>query len=199
MMTHRLSEHDAFINWTQADLDLACRLKDATDVCQPPPSHLYKPVPWARLGCVLSSGVMSMVFAVWAFFTWIYPPELVREALVHEHRESTLRGDFQNDKQPMLMAMGLRSEAHLPGLLQLQRPCDISGKTAYHVTTFMETGGGIVTILAFAEPLPDAPSGQGQWMGRHWRFVRGTPGKTILMLADNAKVLNITEQLLKNS
>jgi hypothetical protein len=34
------------------------------------------------------------------------------------------------------------------------------------VTTFLEKGGGIVTILAFDQPLPNAPAGQGRWMGR---------------------------------
>ena len=125
--------------------------------------------------------------------------ELVREALVHEHREATLRGDFQSDKRPMLEAMGLREGATLPGLMQLQRPCDIDGHTAYHVTTFFEKGGGMVTILAFEKSLPDVRLGEhGSWMGRYWRFADGMPGKTVLLLADNARVLKETERLLKS-
>ena len=65
-----------------------------------------------------------------------------------------------------------------------------------HVTTFLESGGGIVTILAFDQPLEEPPAGQGQWLGRYWRFAEVAPGKTILLLADNVKVLAETERLL---
>lgn len=182
--------------WKHADFELAAALKDATEVPEAPGS-LYRRVPWRRSAALLSSAVLSAALGGWAFLSFIYPPELVREALVHEQREATLRGDFQPDKTAMLHALGLRDGATLPGLLQLQRPCDIDGRMAYHVTTFLEKGGGIVTILAFEQPLPDAPAGQGRWMGRHWRFAEVVPGKTILLLADNAKVLIETERLLK--
>jgi hypothetical protein len=148
---------------------------------------------------VAAGVVLAAVLGGWAFVAFLYPPELVREALVHEHREATLRGDFQPDKQPMLEAMGLRPGATLPGLMQLQRPCDIDGHNAYHVTTFLEKGGGMVTILAFERPLPDEMAGRhGAWMGRYWRFTQGIPGKTVLLLADNARALAETERLLKS-
>ena len=69
------------------------------------------------------------------------------------------------------------------------------------MTTFLEKGGGIVTILAFEEATAREPAGKhGHWMGRHWRFAEGMPGKTVLLLADNAKVLLAeTERMLKNS
>ena len=141
----------------------------------------------------------ALVLGAWSFATFLYPPELVREALVHEHREATLRGDFQPDKGPMLAAMGLRKSSPLPGLMQLQRPCDIDGHVAYHVTTFFEQGGGMVTILAFEKPLPDMRPGEhGSWLGRHWRVAEGLPGKTVLLLADNARVLLTTERLLRS-
>lgn len=182
--------------WTEADFNIAAALKDATDVPQPP-AGLYRRVRWERSAGVLASFLVTVGLSAAAFFQWLYPPELVREAMIHEHREATLRGDFQKNKLPMLMAMGLRDGGSLPGLLQMQRPCEIAGKTAYHLTTFIEKGGGIVTILAFAEPLPAVPTGEGQWMGRHWRFAQGLPGKTVLLLADNSKVLSVTEDLLK--
>ena len=186
------------VRWTHADFELAAALKDATDVPDPPAS-LYRRVPWRRSAAVLAGSVVSLVVAAWVFAALVYPPELVREALVHEHREATLRGDFQPDKTPMLAAMGLRSGAALPGLMQLQRPCDIDGHVAYHVTTFLEKGGGMVTILAFEKPLPNELAGrQGSWMGRHWRFTRDIPGKTVLLLADNARALAETERLLKS-
>lgn len=182
--------------WKRADFELAAALKDATEVPDAPAS-LYRRVPWRRSVLAVGSALSAVALAGWAFVDLVYPPEIVREALVHEQREATLRGDFQPDKTPLLRAMGLRRGATLPGLLQLQRPCDIDGRMAYHVTTFLEKGGGIVTILAFEQPLANAPSGQGQWMGRHWRFAQVAPGKTILLLADNAKVLVETERLLK--
>jgi hypothetical protein len=184
------------VRWTHADFELAAALKDATEVPEAPAS-LYRQVPWRRSAAVFTGIVTTVVVGAWAFLAFLYPPELVREALVHEHREATLRGDFQPDKQPMLAAMGLPAGATLPGLIQLQRPCDIDGHNAYHVTTFLEKGGGMVTILAFEEAMPSELAGrQGNWMGRHWRFAQGLPGKTVLLLADNAKVLAETERML---
>lgn len=182
--------------WKRADFEVAAALKDATEVPEAPPS-LYRRVPWRRSAAALGGAALSVVLGAWAFLHHVYPPELVREALVHEQREATLRGDFQPDKTPMLRALGLHDGAALPGLLQLQRPCEIDGRMAYHVTTFLEKGGGIVTILAFDQPLPNAPSGQGQWLGRHWRFAEVVPGRTILLLADNAKVLTEIERFFK--
>jgi hypothetical protein len=182
--------------WKRADFALAAALKDATEVPEAPAS-LYRRVPWRGSAAALSAAVLSVALGAWAFMDHVYPPELVREALVHEQREATLRGDFQPNKTPMLRALGLRDGATLPGLLQLQRPCEIEGRMAYHVTTFLEKGGGIVTILAFDQPLEDPPAGHGQWLGRYWRFAEVVPGKTILLLADNAKVLVETERLLR--
>jgi hypothetical protein len=199
MKRERNAESAYDVRWTHADFELAAALKDATDVPDAPAS-LYRQVPWRRSAGVLAGIVFSVAMGAWAFVTFLYPPELVREALVHEHREATLRGDFQPDKRPMLEAMGLRAGAVLPGLMQLQRPCDIDGHNAYHVTTFLEKGGGMVTILAFEKPLPSELAGrQGSWMGRHWRFAQGLPGKTVLLLADNARVLAETERLLQRS
>jgi hypothetical protein len=189
------SSHD--VRWTHADFELAAALKDATEVPDAPAS-LYRQVPWRRSASVLTGLFAAVVMGAWGFIAFLYPPELVREALVHENREATLRGDFQPDKRPMFEAMGMHAGAAIPGLMQLQRPCDIDGRVAYHVTTFLEKGGGMVTILAFEKPLPDEMAGkQGSWMGRHWRFAQGLQGKTVLLLADNARALGETERLLK--
>lgn len=189
-------QHD--VRWTHADFELAAALKDATDVPSAPES-LYREVPWKRSAAVLASVVVSAVVGAWGFAAYVYPPAIVREALVHEHREETLRGDFQPDKKPLFAALGLRDGTPLPGLMQLQRPCDVDGRVAYHVTTFLEHGGGMVTILAFEQPLPhDLAGRQGSWMGRHWRFAQGIPGKSVLMLADNARALVETERMLKS-
>lgn len=202
MKTSHYPDH-ASPEWTVDDFAIAAALKDVINVPDVP-AGLYRKPRYAGAVSALAGSALSLVLGIWGFYAWIYPPELVRLALVHEHREATLRGDFQKNKIPMLMAMGLKDGASLPGLLQLQRPCEIAGKTAYHLTTFIEKGGGIVTILAFAEPVVmpssgSAPTGQGGWLGRHWRFVEGSPGKTILLLADNPNVLHETERLLKQS
>ena len=183
--------------WQHADFELAAALKDATEAAHAAPLRYYRRVPWRRSVMALGGAVLSVALGGWAFMSHVYPPALVREALVHEQRESTLRGDFQPNKTPMLRALGLRDGATLPGLLQLQRPCDIDGRAAFHVTTFLDKGGCIVTILAFDQPLVDPPAGHGQWMGRHWRFAEVVPGKTVLLLADNARVLAETERLLR--
>src|SRR5690606_14753820 len=128
-----------------------------------PPASLYRPVRWSRTAAFAGAATLALAVGAASFYAWIYPPALVRDAMRHEHREATLRGDFQQHKAPMLFALGLAENAALPGLLQLQRPCEIAGKKAYHVTTFLEKGGGMVTMLAFERPLADAPSGHGRW------------------------------------
>jgi hypothetical protein len=182
--------------WTRADFELAAALKEGTEVPDAPPS-LYRPVPWRRAAFASAGALAALVLGGWAFVEYAVPPQIVREAFVHEEREATLRGDFQPDKTAMLRALGMRDGATLPGLVQLQRPCDIDRHMAYHVTTFLEKGGGIVTILAFEQALPDAPAGQGRWFGRHWRFADVAPGKTVLLLGDNEKALATTERYLK--
>jgi hypothetical protein len=185
------------VRWTRDDFEFAASLKGATDVSEAPAS-LYRPIPWHRSPWMFALALLPMALGAWGFFSFVYPPALVRDALVHEYREATLRGDFQPDKRPMFAAMGMRTGAALPGLMQLQRPCDIDGRTAYHLTTFIEKGGGMVTILAFDKPVPDVRRGQqGSWMGRHWRFAETAPGHTVLLLADNARVLIETERFLK--
>lgn len=184
--------------WTCADFELAAVLRDATDA-RGAPASLYRADPWRRSVALLIGALLTLLIGAWAFIAFVYPPEIVREALAHERGEATLRGDYQPDKRPMLAALNLQAGAVLPGLLQLQRPCEIGGRLAYHVTTFVEKGGGMVTILAFAQPLPDAPRGGGQWLGHHWRFVGGTPGKTILLVADNARVLADAEHWFRGT
>jgi hypothetical protein len=186
------------LRWTRDDFEFASRLKDATDVPEAPAS-LYRTIPWHRSRWTLSLLTLPLLLGVLGFTAAVYPPELVRAALVHEQREATLRGDFQPDKQPLLAAMGLRPGTLLPGLIQLERPCEVDGRIAYHLTTFIEKGGGMVTILAFDKPVADARAGQqGNWWGHHWRFADLAPGRTVLMLADNARVLTETERILKD-
>lgn len=198
MSRHQDELSDDMERWKRADFDIAVALKDATEE-RDAPAMLYRSVPW-RLPAAVTGGMGALLAAcAWAFVSFVYPPELVRDAMVHEQRESALRGDFQPDKAAMLKAMGLRNGAKLPGLLQLQRPCQIDGRTAYHLTTFIEKGGGIVTILAFEQAVPDAPSGHGEWLGRYWRLAATAAGNTVLLLADNAKVLAETERFLKSS
>lgn len=192
--------HPTQARWAHADFELASALKDATEPvdAQEASLALYRTVPWRRSAALLGAAFIAIALGAWAFVAWVYPPELVRVAMIHEHREATLRGDFQPDKEPMLAAIGVPPGTTLPGLLQLQRPCDIDGRMAYHLTTFLEKGGGMVTILAFEHPVADLPAaGQGQWMGRYWRFAKGLKGRTVLLLADNPQVLAETEHLLR--
>ena len=184
-------------SWKRLDFLIAAHLKETIDAPEPPAS-LYKPVRRSHSAAAALACVLALGLGLASFFSWVYPPALVRDAMVHEHREATLRGDFQEHKAPLYSALGLTPSATLPGLLQLQRPCEIAGRKAYHVTTFLEKGGGMVTILAFERPLASAPSGNGSWLGRHWRFVEGVPGKTILLLADNAQALLATERFLRS-
>jgi hypothetical protein len=197
MSTERISSREHHVPWTRDDFEFAASLKGATEVSEAPPS-LYRTIPWQRSPWTLALAMLPLMLGAWAFVSFVYPPPLVREAMIHENREATLRGDFQPDKRPMFDAMGIRPGTALPGLMQLQRPCDIDGRTAYHLTTFIEKGGGMVTILAFDNPVPDVrPGQQGNWMGRYWRVADLSPGHTVLLLSDNARVLTETERFLK--
>jgi hypothetical protein len=197
MGPEQISPPEHRVRWTRDDFELAASLKGATELSEAPAS-LYRKTAWRRSPWMLSLAVLPLTLGAWAFISFVYPPELVREAMVHENREATLRGDFQPDKRPMFDAMGVRYGTALPGLMQLQRPCDIDGRIAYHLTTFIEKGGGMVTILAFDKPVPDVrPGQQGNWMGRYWRVADLSPGHTVLLLSDNARVLTQTERFLK--
>jgi len=197
MSTARNSPPEHPVRWTRDDFEFAASLKDATEVSEAPAS-LYRTIAWHRSPWMLGLAMLPLMLGAWAFVSFVYPPSLVREAMIHENREATLRGDFQPDKRPMFDAMGIRPGTALPGLMQLQRPCDIDGRTAYHLTTFIEKGGGMVTILAFDRPVPDVrPGQQGNWLGRHWRVADLAPGHTVLLLSDNARVLTETERFLK--
>lgn len=183
--------------WTDADFDIAARLKSAA-AAPDAPVALLRRVPWYGSRWMLLPLLATLLLGGWGFVDLVYPPPLVREAITHEYREATLRGDFQPDKAPMYAAIGMGRNGSVPGLIQLQRPCDIDGRPAYHLTTFIERGGGMVTILAFARPVPEARAGeQGSWLGRHWRFAEVSPGRTVLMLADNARVLVEAERALQ--
>ncbi len=185
--------------WTEADFAVAARLKNATDAPEAPAS-LLRPVAWYGSRWTLLPLLFAPLLAAWAFIDFVYPPPVVRDAMVHEHREATLRGDFMPDKGPVYAAIGLGPDGSVPGLVQLVRPCDIDGKVAYHLTTFLEQGGGMVTILAFRKSLSGVHPGEhGSWMGRYWRFADTAPGRTVLLLADNARVLAETEHALSRN
>ena len=183
-------------SWDATDAELAALLRQATDEAEPPARLLREPsgarAAWAAVIALLAVGLLA-----WGLIDSSVPPQVVRDAMLHEHREATLRGDFQPDKQPLRLALGLPQGGTLPGLVQLERPCDIAGRKAFHVTTFIENGGGMVTLLAFDKTLPELRPGEtGRWFGRYWRVARGTDGNTVLLLADNAPVLAETAALL---
>ncbi len=193
--SHRPESPDG-LRWDQADFEFAALLKCSTDAGEAP-AALLRRVPWQRSVWAPVAAALPLALAVWGLVAWIVPPQVVRDAMVHEHREATLRGDFQPDKSALLTALGMPPGTTLPGLVQLQRPCDIAGRSAFHVTTFMEKGGGMVTMLAFDKVLPELHPGEtGRWMGRYWRVSTGASGRTVLLLADNAQVLAETEAFL---
>ncbi len=182
--------------WDAADFEYAALLKGATDAGAAP-AGLLRPIPWHRSIWAPVAAALPLALVVWGLVAWIVPPQVVRDAMVHEHREATLRGDFQPDKAALLAALGLPAGTTLPGLVQLQRPCDVAGRSAFHVTTFIEKGGGMVTMLAFDKPLPELHVGEhGRWLGRYWRVASEAGGHTVLLLADNAQVLAETQAFL---
>ena len=147
-----------------SDFEFAAALKDATDVARSSSFALSRramaPIVGSLAGVLIAAAVSAL-----GLRPLLLSAAAGAHALMHEQREATLRGDFQRDKVPMLRALGQPDHGMIPGLLQLQRPCDIDGRMAYHVTTFIEQGGGIVTILAFAKPVPGCAHGSWRMVG----------------------------------
>jgi hypothetical protein len=159
-----------------------------------PPAHLLRHTPWyARRGIqrmlaalLLGGSVTGAVFAM-------RPPEMVRSAIEHEYYERTLRGQFMPEAE-IARHMDWPVQQKLPGYTQLMRPCDIDGRRAYHLTTFFEKGG-IVTVLAFDQPL-QLPEGQGWWANTYWQVVRSREGRPLVLIAEKKQALAVASRVL---
>jgi len=159
-----------------------------------PPAHLLRHTPWyARRGIqrmlaalLLGGSVTGAVFAM-------RPPEMVRSAIEHEYYERTLRGQFMPEAE-IARHMDWPVQQKLPGYTQLMRPCDIDGRRAYHLTTFFEKGG-IVTVLAFDQPL-QLPEGQGWWANTYWQVVRSREGRPLVLIAEKKQALAAASRVL---
>lgn len=159
------------------------------------PVHLLRKEkcnPWVVISGLLAAGLIGAAVTAWV---WLSPPQIVKEAWQHELREQMLRGDFLPDSSVLNARLGLKAGEPLPGLVQLKRPCLISGQTVYHITTFME-GKGWVTIMAFTRPVPGA-KGEGRWFKGYWKFIQARQEAPVLLLADNAQALNAAVQSLR--
>ena len=180
-----------------SEFDLRARAKlaialEASDA----PAHLYrKPQPLlARRGLqrflaalLLAGGTSGGVLAV-------RPPAMVRDAIDHEYHERSLRGSFMEQRQ-LLMHLGMRDANVVPGFPQLMRPCDIEGHLAYHLTTFFEKGG-MVTVYAFDQPV-DLREASGWWSNVHWKVIRSSEGKPLLLVAQKKKALAVAQTALQ--
>ena len=159
-----------------------------------PPAHLLRHTPWyARRGLqillaavIVSSTALGSVLA-------LRPPEMVRSAIEHEYYERTLRGNFMAEAE-IARHLDWPEQQKLPGFTQLMRPCDIDGARAYHLTTFFEKGG-IVTVLAFDQPL-HLPDGQGWWANTYWQVVRSREGRPLVLIAQKKQALAVASRVL---
>ncbi len=163
-----------------------------------PPAHLLrKPPPWpARRGVRRAIAGLLLAAAGTGTVLAMRPPALVRGAIEHEYYERTLRGSFM-DPQQMLTRIGLGQAKVLPGYPQLVRPCDIEGHLAYHLTTFFDKGG-MVTVFAFDQPVALLDGG-GWWNGVHWRVIRSSQGKPLLLIAQKEKALGVAQASLQGA
>lgn len=156
------------------------------------PEQLFRHTPlWARRG--VQSGLVALVvlcLVLGSVFV-VRPPELVRAAIEHEFYERTLRGNFM-EAQPLLAHLGLEPGHTLPGYPQLMRPCEIDGKLAYHLTTFLEKGG-MVTVFAF-DYKPELKETSGWWANVYWQVVPAKKdGKQLIMVAQQKKALVLAQ------
>ena len=139
------------------------------------------PLGWAALVFVIACGSAIAYFR---------PPELVREAMEHEHKERTLRGNFMTAEE-VTARFGLAPQT--PGLPQLTRPCLIAEKVAYHLTTFLK-GSGTVTAMSFTDQAIDFRRRAGWWPNTYWRVVTIRQGKELLLLAESRKAIDLAAQ-----
>ena len=168
------------------DLRVRAEMALAFDPGQPP-AHLFRHTPLLSrrgfqrglLATLLAATGTGAVFAM-------RPPALVRGAIEHEYYERTLRGSFMQTSQ-LLAHLGLSQEQPVPGYPQLMRPCDIDGRLAYHLTTFLEKGG-MVTVFAFDQPVA-LEAGSGWWNDTYWQVIDSRQGRPLVLVAQKKKAL----------
>lgn len=168
------------------DLRARAELALAFDPGQPP-AHLFRHTPLlARRGFQRSlAALLLAATGVGAVFA-MRPPTLVRDAIEHEYYERTLRGNFMPASQ-LLAHLGLDQQQAVPGYPQLMRPCQIDGRLAYHLTTFIEKGG-MVTVFAFDQPVALKAS-SGWWNDMYWQVIDSRQGKPLVLVAQKKNAL----------
>ena len=179
---------------TALDLRVRAELALAFDAHDAPAALFRQPPPlWRRrifqkwvLALVLTGGGSGAVLAM-------RPPALVRGVIDHEYHERTLRGSFM-EPAPLLAQLGLTGRDHLPGAVQMMRPCDVNGQLAYHLTTFFEKGG-MVTVFAFDQPVALAQS-SGWWANVHWKVIRSSEGKPLVLVSEKKSALAVAQRQL---
>lgn len=178
------------------DLRVRAELALAFDPGEPMPS-LLRHTPWQRRrGLRLAAAAMLVACVSLGALLQLRPPSMVREAIVHEYYERTLRGVFMDSRQ-MLQHLGLAGESAAPGYPQLMRPCEIEGRRAYHLTTFFEKGG-MVTVLAFEEPIA-LNDGSGWWNNVYWQVIRSKDGRPLVLVAEKKMALTVAQAVLGRS
>jgi hypothetical protein len=152
-----------------------------------PPAHLFRRGPLLqRRGVQRVIALMLLLGSGAGGVLAMRPPQLVRGAIEHEHRERMLRGSFM-DPAELLRHLGLDPGKAVPGAAQLLRPCDIDGRLVYHLTTFFDKGG-MVTVFAFDQPAA-LSEGSGWWGNAYWQVVTSRDGKPLVLVAESRAVL----------
>lgn len=178
------------------DLRMRAELALAFDPGEPMPS-LLRHTPWhRRRGMRHAAAAVLLAGVALGAVLGLRPPSMVREAIVHEYYERTLRGVFMDSHQ-MLQHLGLAGDSAAPGYAQLMRPCEIDGRRAYHLTTFFEKGG-MVTVLAFEDPVA-LNDGSGWWNSVYWQVIRSKDGKPLVLVAEKKTALTVAQAVLGRS
>ena len=159
-----------------------------------PPAYLFRHTPLlARRG--FQRGLAALLLAatgVGAVFA-MRPPALIRDAIEHEYYERTLRGSFMQGRE-LLAHLGLSPQQQVPGFAQLMRPCEIDGRLAYHLTTFIEKGG-MVTVFAFDQPVALKAS-SGWWNDMYWQVIDSRQGRPLVLVAQKKNALIVANKHL---
>lgn len=178
------------------DLRARAELALAFDPGQPP-AHLFRHTPLLLRRGFQRSLVALLVAATGAGAVFaMRPPTLVRDAIEHEYYERTLRGNFMQSRQ-LLAHLGLSQLQAVPGYPQLMRPCQIDGRLAYHLTTFIEKGG-MVTVFAFDQPVALKAS-SGWWNNMYWQVIDSRQGRPLVLVAQKKNALAVANGHLGTS
>lgn len=146
---------------------------------------------------VAGMGLAALGTTAGAVASYAATPRIVRLSASHGREEERLRGMLVPEMAPVLRALSLPVEKPFPGIVQLCKDCMVDAYPAWHIDAFMDNLG-FVQVFVFRAPIPDA-SGEGWWLGQHWRFLPDTTRFPTLLLSQRRPAMDALVARLRPS